>query len=410
MSDITRIEERAIFRVLHISADYPNPYRDRTTTAIERLVLGAAKDAEGDFGEHIVVSLKRTSLPWNTSFVDCGITGGVRLFSYRYFGLPMGLGLARAMRRVARKIAQTLEMEDWEPDLIHAHKFAFEGIAGLWLAEHYGASTGFFVSVRGESERNVLIYKPYYRWLMRRIAFRADKIYHVSAWFKPAFNKQVSLQAAKERLLPNIVGNTAPDLPAVPANDRFVTVFHLNLRKRKGLSGLLEGFAKFHKSHPEIGLDIIGPGDEKAISAVNDEIERFGLTGTVRLLGGMNGKTLFEHLPHYLALTMPSLQETFGMVYLEALFAGIPILYSRHTGIDGYLDEIEAGFAVEPGNAAEILAALEALYQKNTFYRRAISSSSKLLHDRFDPARIISGYQYDLEQVCRKYSLGNTGS
>ena len=399
MNSLDRTGNSAEPRILHISADYPNPHRNRTTTAIERLVVSAAKE-NGGIGEHVVMSLNRTSLPWKTHFIDCGERNGVRVFAYRYFGLPMGIGLAPVMRRVARKIAKVLNAEGWQPDLIHAHKFAFEGIAGLALCERYGEATRFFVSVRGESERNVLLFKPNYRSLMRRIAERADMIYHVSAWFRAAFHQHIPEQTAKERLLPNIVGNTAPELPSMSANGRFATVLHLNLRKRKGLTDLLKGFAKFRETNPNVSLDIIGPGDDETVAAVTREIDELDLAASVKLLGGMDGKTLFKHLPHYLALALPSHQETFGMVYLEALFAGIPILYSRETGIDGYLDGVNAGVSVEAGNADDIASALEKLHRDNESYRSSIAASGKLLHDRFDPEAIASGYKQDILRVC----------
>ena len=388
-------------RILHVSADYPNPHRGRTTTAIERLVRMAG------VGEHVVMSLNRTVLPWKTYFIDCGEVDGVHLYAYRYFGFPLGLGLAPTMRRVARKIARVLEETDWRPDLVHAHKFAFEGIAGLWLAEHFGPGTRFFVSVRGESERNVFLRKPGYRGLMRRIAERADVIYHVSAWFRSTYHRYLPDQPAKERLMPNIVGNMAPDLPSVSPEPRFATVLHLDLRKRKGLSDLLRGFADFHKSNPGIGLDIIGPGDARNVEAVASEIRRLGLSDSVRLLGGMDSKTLFTRLPHYLALALPSHQETFGMVYLEALFAGIPILYSQDTGIDGYLDGIQAGVSVRAGNVAGISHALSELCRNNPSYRQAIRRSLEALHKRFDPDSIAAGYRADIERFCPGQPLLN---
>ncbi|MBD8892421.1 glycosyltransferase [Roseibium litorale] len=399
MNPLDRTGNHAEPHILHLSADYPNPYRNRTTTAIERLVISAVRE-NGGIGDHVVMSLNRTSLPWKTHFIDCGERDGVRVFAYRYFGLPMGIGLAGTMRRVARKIAKVLNAEGWQPDLIHAHKFAFEGIAGLELCETYGGTPRFFVSVRGESERNVLLFKPNYRPLLRRIAERADMIYHVSAWFRAAFHEHIPEQPAKERLLPNIVGNTAPELPSMPPNGRFATVLHLNLRKRKGLNDLLKGFAIFHEANPDVCLDIIGPGDDETVAAVIKEIDELDLAASVKLLGGMDGKTLFEHLPHYIALALPSHQETFGMVYLEALFAGIPILYSRDTGIDGYLDGVNAGVGVEAGNAEDIASALEKLYRDNAAYRSSIAASGRLLHDRFDPEAITSGYRKDVARVC----------
>lgn len=380
--------------ILHLSADYPNPQQfHRRTTAIQRLVTGT------DYGRHVVVTMDRTSLPWKACFMDCGEDKGVRLYSYRYFGLPMGFGLAMAMRRVARHVLKTMKAEHGLPALVHAHKLSFEGIAGLWLVERFGPDTRLFVSVRGESERKVLLFKPTYRNLMRRIAARADKIYHISAWFRDTYHRYVPEQPEKERLLPNIVGNSTSKVPVKDPIPRFVSVFDLDMRKRKGMSDLLQGFAAFRKTHPGIGLDLIGPGSPEAVEAAKKEIADLGLGGSVEILGPMDSKTLFEVLPNYLAMALVSYNETFGMVYLEALFAGLPIIYGKDTGIDGYLDDIDVGIGVKPGDVAGIAAAFTDLAEKSDHYRNQIVASEQILHDRFNPAMILESYRQDLEAI-----------
>ncbi|GAB4518245.1 MAG: glycosyltransferase family 4 protein [Roseibium sp.] len=381
--------------VLHLSADYPDPHRGhRKTTAIERLVRGAG------YGRHIVVSLNRTSLPWKTHFIDCGDVGGVRLYAYRYFALPGGLGLARSMRIVAERVRKMME-DHQPPALVHAHKFSFEGIAGLWLAEHYGPDTRFFVSVRGEAERKVLLFKPFYRGLMRRIAKRADRIYHISAWFLETYHRHIPEQPDKECLLPNIVDNTTREVPRTAPEDRFVSVFDLNMRKRKGMSDLLHGFKLFHEAHPDTGLDLIGPGSEESVAAARSKIGELGLEANVRLLGPMKSDDLFAALPRYLGMALVSYNETFGMVYPESLFAGVPIIYGKDTGIDGYLDDMRVGIGVRPGDVAGIASAFATLKQDNSAFRDAIADGVKRLHERFDPDSILAGYRADMRRFLQ---------
>jgi len=379
--------------ILHLSADYPDDHRGhRKTTAIERLVTGAG------YGEHVVVSLDRTSLPWKTHFIDCGLVGGVRLYAHRYFGLPMGFGLAASMRSVAKRVRRLMRDKHRQPALVHAHKFSFEGIAALKLVEHYGPHTRFFVSVRGESERKVLLFKPTYRSLMRRIAKRADQIYHVSAWFCKIYHRYVPEQPVKERLLPNIVANTARDLPRCTPQRRFASVFDLNYSKRKGLSDLLRGYKQFREVHDDIGLDLIGPGSAASIAAAKKEIAELGLEAHVRLLGPMKSDELFAVLPTYLGMALVSYNETFGMVYLEALFAGVPIIYGKDTGIDGYLDDVQAGSGVKPGDIDGIAAAFLDLTENNDHYRSEIAGAARILHDRFNPDMILEGYRTDMKR------------
>ena len=55
---------------------------------------------------------------------------------------------------------------------------------------------------------------------------------------------------------------------------------------------------------------------------------------------------------------MPSLRETFGTVYIEALSQGLPVIYTKGQGIDGYFDQGLTGFACDPMNVHEIKEAI----------------------------------------------------
>nr|WP_198338279.1 glycosyltransferase [Labrenzia sp. VG12] len=398
----TRIENRTSFSdrsvpqnverplILHLSADYPSPHRGPTTTAVKRLVEGIPE------ADHLVVSLFRTSDPRKVRFIDCGTQNGVRLIAYRYFAPPMGMLLAHCMRAVARRVLRFLETEKLRPSTVHAHKFAFEGIAALWLVDNCGYELRMLVSVRGEADQKVLLYKRTYRRLLQRIADRADLIYHVSAWFRPTMNRYLDISPSKQTLLPNIVANTTTPPASHPAEPRFVCVLNLDIRKRKGLRDVLVAYAEFQKTHPNIGLDIIGHGRPESVDDVTRQVRDLDLEQNVRLIGRLSGEELFVRLPSYLALVLPSFNETFGMVYVEALFAGIPILYGRGTGIDGYLEDLLVGVAVTPGKTSEILQALGELSGNNTAYREAISNARGILFERFAQVNILNRYRADL--------------
>jgi glycosyltransferase involved in cell wall biosynthesis len=56
---------------------------------------------------------------------------------------------------------------------------------------------------------------------------------------------------------------------------------------------------------------------------------------------------------------MVSQKETFGVVYLEALSQGLPIIYTRGQGIDGYFKEGEVGYSVNPTNINGIVSKIK---------------------------------------------------
>lgn len=51
---------------------------------------------------------------------------------------------------------------------------------------------------------------------------------------------------------------------------------------------------------------------------------------------------------------MPSLHETFGMVFIEAMSQGLPVIYTEGEGIDGYFEQGSVGYSVNPLNVQQI--------------------------------------------------------
>jgi len=56
---------------------------------------------------------------------------------------------------------------------------------------------------------------------------------------------------------------------------------------------------------------------------------------------------------------MASFRETFGLVYVEAMSQGLPILYSKDRGFDGFYKEGEVGYSVDPEDPKTIEAGVE---------------------------------------------------
>ncbi|MDB5581800.1 MAG: hypothetical protein JWR80_6976 [Bradyrhizobium sp.] len=373
--------------ILHLAVDYNTPDRAPTTHAIEWFI-----DRLGAF-DNVVVALRRSARARVAPVRESPGRNG-RLFDMPYFGLPYGLDLHRSMRKSARQIIALLEEQNIKPDLIHAHKLTFEGLAGWYVARHFDVPL--FVSLRGEVETKVFRYKPSLGKLLGKIATYATRLYFVSAWFEPEFARRAPGHAAKQRRLPNIVRNIGPVIDVKPAGDRFVAVLNLDTRKRKGLKWLLDGVAMAVEANPSVKLEIVGGGSAKSFGAVTRMIAARGLSDSVHLAGRLDNEALIARMPHYLGLVLPSLNETFGMAYVEALFAGIPIIYTAGTGIDGYLDDLDVGIAVPPRDSASIAAAMLQVMSRSQEMRVNISAAAPTLFAIFDPDASVAAYCQDV--------------
>lgn len=95
-------------------------------------------------------------------------------------------------------------------------------------------------------------------------------------------------------------------------------------------------------------LSFIGDGTEKR--QIEKQIKQFGLKENVNLLGHIKRKDVVHHLEKADCFIMISENESFGLVYLEAMAKGCITIASKNEGMDGIITNGENGFLCEAGN------------------------------------------------------------
>lgn len=378
-------------RILHLSADYPDANRTETTQAVRNFVTA---NHELDY---LVVSLNRVANPIRCNSIGNDGQGDHQVLSMRYWGLPYGLSLALSMLIVAFRVHRVLIHQQIKIDLIHAHKLTFEGLAAWWLA--HWLSVPLIVSVRGEAESKILRFKPHYKWLIQRVLWDTARVFYVSAWFLPILNKHFNIPISKQALLPNFVQESEATCSDEFVHDHLVTVLNINIFRKKGLDSLLAAFAHALKRFPNAKLDIIGSGSVQATAEVTSLIAGLGLQDCVRLMGAFDNSELLRILPRYAGLALPSHNETFGMVYEEALLCGIPILYSKGTGIDGYVDWIPAKAGVDSGSIESIIEGLEYLLKNQQGYRQWLKENHGVIRSSFGRESYLAAYNQFIREL-----------
>ena len=125
----------------------------------------------------------------------------------------------------------------------------------------------------------------------------------------------------------------------------------------KGHLVLLRALAQARAQAPGLVLDIAGSGPlEPALRAYAREL---GLGDAVRFLGFVS--PVQAAIENASAVVVPSLGEGFGMVALEAMERGRPVIASAVGGLPEIVADEETGLVVSPGNAEELAEAMVAL-------------------------------------------------
>ncbi|MFH0758703.1 MAG: glycosyltransferase, partial [Bacteroidota bacterium] len=140
--------------------------------------------------------------------------------------------------------------------------------------------------------------------------------------------------------------------------------------KIKNIKRIMRAFDQILEHYPGLGLDIIGSGPEEYL--LRSYISKSRFPEKYSLLGHMDNQELVQKLPGYLGFVLPSYPETFGIVFIEALSAGIPIIYSENSGIDGYFESYLVGEKVDHRSVSGIRSAIERIIEGNQSYRSEI--------------------------------------
>lgn len=167
---------------------------------------------------------------------------------------------------------------------------------------------------------------------------------------------------------PNVIRQTAYGMaaPAADLIDRYglankrviMTLGRLDAReKAKGFDQILEALPDLRSRQPDLVYLIAGKGDDR--ERLEAKTDALGLSDYVVFTGEVEEARKADHYRLATVYAMPSKLEGFGIVFLEALACGVPVVASR---FDGGFDAIlrgKLGRAVDPNSREELVSAIE---------------------------------------------------
>jgi len=132
-------------------------------------------------------------------------------------------------------------------------------------------------------------------------------------------------------------------------------VFIGSLIKRKGPDILIESYQKVASQFPEYTLIIVGSGPEE--NALLEQAENLGLNGKIKFIPRLSNTEVARLLRKSRLFVLPSLEEALGMVVVESLASGTPVIGTNVGGIPEVVPS-SAGKLVAPNNPDELSEAI----------------------------------------------------
>jgi glycosyltransferase involved in cell wall biosynthesis len=170
------------------------------------------------------------------------------------------------------------------------------------------------------------------------------------------------------------------------------------LYPRKRIGDLLRAAALLRGRAHALEVRVVGRGPEwDAARRLHAEL---GLGDAVVLLGDVSRRRLAEEYMSADCFCLPSVQEGFGVVFLEAMAAGLPIVACRAAAIPEVVIQGETGVLVEPGSPGALADALEGLLRQPEV-RRAMGNAGRRRAAEFMPERVAGRFLAAVESVVR---------
>jgi glycosyltransferase involved in cell wall biosynthesis len=135
--------------------------------------------------------------------------------------------------------------------------------------------------------------------------------------------------------------------------------------QRKGLPTLIRAARKIVASIPETEFWVVG--QDSAMTQMEALCRAEGVEGRFRFWGRRSQSELRELYAQSDVFAMPSLTEAFGLVFLEAMAAGLPVVGTRAGGVPELIEHGQNGLLVEPDDHDALACALMRLLQDRTF-------------------------------------------
>lgn len=278
------------------------------------------------------------------------------------------IGLNILYKRILKELGK--------PDVLHAH-FCNIGYVASKLKQQINVPLVI-------TEHLSSLIKPVIEKQLLNIAAdayrQADAVLAVSPALVDAIEKNFHIKAV---YVPDIVDTDKFTYTPRGASTtfNFVSAGHLIYHKRMDLT--IEAFDKAFHNFSHVTLTIFGEGNERP--KLKKLIKEYGLAERVVLMGTCSRKVIAETLKDCDCFVLASRAETFGVVYIEALAVGVPVIATRCGGPEAFVHEGN-GLLIPIDDVDELANGMKYMYQNSSAFDRE-KISAETMH-KFSPERV----------------------
>ncbi len=305
---------------------------------------------------------------------------------------PYSLALAVALHDVAAK---------HDLDLLHVH-YAIPHATSAWIArEMLEGSTLPTVTTLHGTDITLVGSHPSFHAITSFSILKSDGITAVSTFLKDATVRNFGVPAERIEVIPNFVDTTVYRPGREPCHRASLApggekiLMHVsNFRPVKRVRDVVDVYARVAE-HIPARLVMIGDGPERP--RARERAEELGVSDGVSFLG--KHASVDELLPCADLFLLPSETESFGLVALEAMACGAPVVASNVGGLPEVVPHEEAGYLFPSGDIEAMSDGALEILRDEAVHARFAAAGRQVAVERFSSEAIVSVYESYYESV-----------
>ena len=316
----------------------------------------------------------------------------------------------RAIARVASAnhafVMALAGLGDWRPDVVHAHDWEVAWSSQV-LAHQYACPliTTFHGTERSRHGGHVPPGVPTdvngIEWWL---ASSSRRVITISKILGRQVTSDFELDPAAVRSVPGGIDQTwwaapQPDFDERP--DENLVFAWGRVQYEKGFHVLAAAMAQLRSGHPNAHCVIAGRGSY--LAELQSQIDVIGVSDLVDLPGYISDHELRAYLHRSACVVIPSLYEPFGVVALEALAGGSPLVIAETGGLSEIVEGTNAALTFEPGNTGHLAEQLDSVLSDHDL-AQSLSENGRALIEKSYSWPAIAGRMMD----CYLDALGES--
>ena len=289
---------------------------------------------------------------------------GIPVFYPRVLSLPRSLGYAyygEIHDRMLHSLLERLHREN-PFDLVHAHVALPDGAAARHFTKR--RRLPLVVTIHGQDFYYSIHHRPGWRKKVMDVLEAADRVVVVSTKLQGiAESEHLVKDLAKIQVIHNGANLKNVFTGENPLRkhyaDKLILLTAGYLIKRKGHEVVLEVMARLRDRFPNLHYLIVGDGEERA--HLEAKVLALGLTNQVEFLGLRPHQEVLQYMALCDVFVLPSWDEAFGVVYVEAMSQGRPVIGCLGEGIEDFVENGKTGFLVPSKDVTGLTRVLDEL-------------------------------------------------